>query len=215
MLDALKQAVGRAREELHANLTLSRGALISAFDRDQKTILVSPAHRGGEVVAIGPVDEAFETPQLPAHRVLYLAHHEIGAIIHTHSHYATCWAQARLHIPCLGTLHADYFCGEIPVTRALTEVEVEGAYAFHLGKIIAGHIRADAPFACPAILVAGDGPFVWGRSVEEAVEHALALEEVARLAFHTLLLNREAMALEDYTQERHFHGPPAFHRDAS
>lgn len=197
---------------------------LSGIDRARKVVCIKPSgvpfaelqpEQMVEVDLEGQVLKGGKpSVDLPTHLVLYRAFPEIGAVVHTHSHFATCWAQARKAIPCLGTTHADYFHGEIPVTDPLTEVEVEGDYEYHTGKVIARRFRDLDPLDCPAVLVAGHGPFVWGRTVEQALEHALLLEEVARLAWHTLALNPVAQALESYTQEKHFyrkHGANAYY----
>jgi L-ribulose-5-phosphate 4-epimerase len=151
---------------------------------------------------------------LPAHLVLYKSFPHIGAVVHTHSHFATCFAQARRPIPCLGTTHADYFHGEVPVTDALTADEVADGYEKHIGDVIVRCIAGREPMAFPGVLCAGHAPFVWGRGLLQAVENAAVLEELARMAFHTLLINPAAASLEPYLLDKHFlrkHGQGAYY----
>jgi L-ribulose-5-phosphate 4-epimerase len=140
--------------------------------------------------------------------------------VHTHSTYATSFAQARRPIPCLGTTHADAFAGPVPVTRALTRREIEGDYEVNTGKVIVECVRGNrrerqadhGPGA--GVLVWGHGPFSFGTSVEEAVEHAIALEQVARMAYQTLAINPLATALPRVLHDKHFHrkhGPKAYY----
>ena len=151
---------------------------------------------------------------LPAHLVLYKSFPDAGAVVHTHSHFATCFAQARRPIPCLGTTHADYFYGEVPVTDALTAEEVADGYEKHIGDVIVRRFAGLSPMALPGVLCAGHAPFVWGRGIVQAVENAAVLEELARMAFHTLLINPAAAPLEPYLLDKHFlrkHGKGAYY----
>ncbi len=151
---------------------------------------------------------------LPAHLVLYKTFPDVGAVVHTHSHFATCFAQARRPIPCLGTTHADYFYGEVPVTDALTAEEVADGYEKHIGDVIVRRFAGCDPMAFPGVLCAGHAPFVWGRGLFQAVENAAVLEELARMAFHTLLINPAAAPLEPYLLDKHFlrkHGKGAYY----
>lgn len=148
------------------------------------------------------------------HRFLYRGFPAIGGVAHTHSPAATAFAQARREIPCLGTTHADHFAGPVPVTRALTEEEVREDYEAHTGRVIAGRFARRDYTAIPAVLVAGHGPFTWGRDAAEAVRNALALEAVARMARDTLALNPRAEPLEPWLLRKHHerkHGPGAYY----
>jgi L-ribulose-5-phosphate 4-epimerase len=155
---------------------------------------------------------------LGTHTLLYREFPEIGGVVHTHSEFATSWAQAGRSIPCLGTTHADYFHGPVPVTDPLTAAEVAEAYVRNTGAVIVRRFRKDSldPVAIPGVLVAGHAPFAWGKNVSEAVEHADVLEYIARLAFRSVLLQTGVelsdFALPVYVSEHHYqrkHGPKA------
>ena len=126
------------------------------------------------------------------------------ALSHTHSPFATAWAQAGRELPCFGTTHADHFCGAVPVSRALTIDEVRGRYEEYTGEVIAETIAGRDPALLPAVLVRGHGPFAWGKDVEEAVENAVALEATAALAMRTLLIDSKAPELDSWLRDRHF-----------
>lgn len=151
---------------------------------------------------------------LDTHTLLYREFPQIGGVVHTHSEFATSWAQACRAIPPLGTTHADYFHGPVPVTDPLTAEEVEEAYVRNTGAVIVRHFRAHRldPVAIPGVLVAGHAPFAWGKSPAAAVEHADCLEYIARLAFRTVLLNPSVPGLPAYVGDHHYqrkHGPKA------
>jgi len=156
---------------------------------------------------------------LDTHTLLYREFADLGGIVHTHSEFATSWAQAGRPIPCFGTTHADYFHGPVPVTEPLTAEEVAEAYVRNTGAVIVRRFRLENldPVAVPGVLVAGHAPFAWGRTVAEAVEHADVLEYIARLAFRTTLLRLgfdpsgpSDSAIPMYVSEHHYqrkHGP--------
>jgi L-ribulose-5-phosphate 4-epimerase len=151
---------------------------------------------------------------LETHAVLYREFPEIGGVVHTHSEFATAWAQACRPIPCLGTTHADYFHGPVPVTEALTPEEVSSGYVRNTGAVLVRCFRSANldPVAIPGALVAGHAPFAWGKTPAEAVEHADVLEYVARLAFRTVTLNNAACPIPSHVSEHHYqrkHGPRA------
>ena len=151
---------------------------------------------------------------LDTHTLLYREFAAIGGIVHTHSEFATSWAQAGRAIPCLGTTHADYFHGPVPVTEPLTAEEVAEAYVRNTGGVIARLFKTGGldPVAVPGVLVAGHAPFAWGKTVAEAVEHADVLEYIARLAFRSVLLGASESGLPVYVGEHHYlrkHGPKA------
>jgi L-ribulose-5-phosphate 4-epimerase len=150
----------------------------------------------------------------PTHLWLYRHFPGVGGITHTHSPKATAFAQARMEIPCLGTTHADHFCGPVPVTRPLTAEEVAEAYEANTGRVIVERLAGLDPLAMPAVLVAGHGPFVWGRDAADSVRNAVALEAVATMAKATLTLRRDARPLESYVLDKHHqrkHGPAAYY----
>jgi L-ribulose-5-phosphate 4-epimerase len=151
---------------------------------------------------------------LDTHTLLYREFPEIGGIVHTHSEFATAWAQASRPIPCLGTTHADYFHGPVPVTEPLTAGEVAGGYVRNTGAVIVRCFRSENldPACVPGVLVAGHAPFAWGRNPADAVEHADVLEYIARLAFRTVLLDASVNAIPTHISEYHYlrkHGPKA------
>jgi L-ribulose-5-phosphate 4-epimerase len=151
---------------------------------------------------------------LDTHTLLYREFKQIGGIVHTHSEFATAWAQACRSIPCLGTTHADYFHGSVPVTEPLTAEEVAGGYVRNTGGVIVRRFRAEGldPVAVPGVLVAGHAPFAWGKTPAEAVEHADVLEYIARLAFRTILLDASVEAIPPHVSQHHYmrkHGPAA------
>lgn len=152
----------------------------------------------------------------PTHLVLYRRLEAIGGIVHTHSPFATAWAQAGREIPCLGTTHADHFRGPVPVTRALTHDEVGDEYEAHTGEVIVETLERLGldPLEMPAALVAAHGPFTWGRDAAQAAENAIALEAVAAIAFQTVLLRPAPEPIGDDLLRRHFlrkHGPAAYY----
>ncbi|MCL4484406.1 MAG: L-ribulose-5-phosphate 4-epimerase [Bacteroidetes bacterium] len=151
----------------------------------------------------------------PTHLELYRQFETIGGIVHTHSEWATSWAQMGLPVPALGTTHADYFYGEIPCTRKLTEKEVQNQYELETGKVIVETFRKLGidPMAVPAVLVAGHGPFSWGANASEAVHNAVVLEQVTKMAHHTLSVNK-VDGIEQFLLDKHYlrkHGKDAYY----
>lgn len=226
MLENLKQSV------LEANLALVKHGLVlftwgnvSGIDRESGVVVIKPsgvpyeAMTAGDMVCVelasGNVVEGSKKPSsdTPAHLALYRAFAGVGGVVHTHSRYATVFAQANKSIPALGTTHADYFYGEIPVTRPLKKREIEGDYELATGLVIAEMLQGRDPLAVPAVLVSGHGPFAWGKDAAEAVYHAAVLEEAANMAWHTLTLNPRA-ALDKALLEKHYqrkHGKDAYY----
>ena len=151
---------------------------------------------------------------LPTHLELYKAFPNIGGVAHTHSEFATAWAQARRPIPCLGTTHADYFHGPVPVTDEMTAEEIAGEYEKETGLVIVRAFRDLDADAIPAVLVAGHGPFAWGTDAHDAVHNAASLEYIARIATHTFAVNPEARPLSRELHDKHFfrkHGAGAYY----
>ena len=150
----------------------------------------------------------------PTHQRLFQAFPEIGAVIHTHSRHATSFAQAARAIPCLGTTHADYFFGEVPLTRAMTEKEIAINYEWETGNVIAERFTSLSPLEVPAVLVQGHGPFAWGETAAKALENAVALEIVAEMAWRTLQINSGAKPISAELLGKHFrrkHGASAYY----
>lgn len=163
------------------------------------------------VVVDGTLRPSSDTP---THRRLYQALPEATAIVHTHSRHATAFAQAGRPIPCFGTTHADYFCGEVPVTATIAAPAVAGDYEWETAEVILDALRGRSASEVSAVLVRHHGPFAWGPSAPKAVETAFALELVAQLAFQSLLLQPALAPLPDYLLDRHFrrkHGATAYY----
>jgi L-ribulose-5-phosphate 4-epimerase len=150
----------------------------------------------------------------PTHRRLFQAFSSIRSVVHTHSRNAVSFAQARKPIPCFGTTHADYFYGEVPVTRPMTPAEIQSAYEWETGNVIIERFQNLDPEQVSAVLVSGHGPFAWGLSGAKAVENALALEIVAEMAWKALLINPAAKPISQALLDKHFlrkHGPEAYY----
>ncbi len=216
MLEALKAEV------LEANLELVRRGLVlhtwgnaSGIDREQGLIVIKPSGvpydtmRAEDMVVCdldGDVVEGTLKPSsdLGTHIVLYRGFDEVGGVVHSHSEYATAWAQAARPIPPLGTTHADYFYGPIPVTEELSAFEIKGDYVHNTGLAITRRFRTLDPEGIPACLVAGHAPFVWGASAHEAAHNAVVLEAVAKMASVTLRLNPNARQVSQALLDRHY-----------
>ena len=225
MLDQLKQAVYEANLRIEREgLVLLTWGNVSAVDRAQDAFVIKPSGVSYDALApdrmvpvslsSGRVLDGTLRPSsdTPTHRELYRAFPSISAIVHTHSLYATAWAQAGKEIPVLGTTHADYFEGPIPVTRPLRTREIETDYELHTASVIAERFRRLDPTRLPAVLVAGHGPFVWGASLDEAVENAIVLERTAQMASVSVSLNKSIRPLAKALLDKHFkrkHGPKA------
>jgi L-ribulose-5-phosphate 4-epimerase len=223
------------REEvLHANREIARRGLAphtfgnaSGIDRsgDEPLVVIKPS--GVDYSRLTPadlvvtnldgkiVDGALRpSSDLDTHTLLYREFPQIGGIVHTHSEFATAWAQACRPIPCLGTTHADYFHGPVPVTEPLTAEDVHDGYVRNTGAVIVRRFRKDRldPVSVPGVLVAGHAPFAWGKNAAEAVEHADVLEYIARLAFRSVLLEAPESGIPQHVLEHHYqrkHGPKA------
>jgi L-ribulose-5-phosphate 4-epimerase len=156
-----------------------------------------------DLATANPVDGSLRpSSDAPTHLVLYQRFPGAGGVVHTHSSYATAWAQAGRELPCLGTTHADHFNGAVPVTRALNPHEIAGDYEEQTGNVIAETVTD--PDGVPAVLVRGHGPFAWGADLDEAVENAVALEAVAALASRTLAIDPQLGELDATLRDRHF-----------
>jgi len=226
MLRDLKRCVWKANLDLvRHNLVILTFGNASRIDRKKGIVAIKPSGVSyedmkpedivlvdleGKVIG-GKLNPSSDTP---SHLELYRAFPAIGGITHVHSEHATMFAQAEREIPCLGTTHADHFNGPVPVTRRLKKSEVENDYEANTGKVIVERFKNLDPLEMPAVLVAGHGPFCWGRSVEEAVANSLILEKVAVMALGAKLLSLRKTALPDYLLKKHFqrkHGPRAYY----
>lgn len=217
MHDDLRRRVCAAHHAIaRAGLAPMNWGNASAIDRAAGVVCIKPsglpceAPAPDQMVLVSldgaPLDGSGKpSVDLPTHLALYEAFPGIGGIVHTHAHFATCFAQARMPIPCLGTTHADHFFGEVPLADPPDEIETGDEYERWIGGEIVRRFADLDPLEQPGVLAAGHGPFTWGRDVEQAVEHAIVLEEIARMAYHTLLLNPEAPCLERHLAEKHFH----------
>lgn len=226
MYKDLKQRVWEANRQLpkYGLVTFTWGN-VSEIDRDRGVVAIKPSGVPYEELKIddmvvldleGNVLEGNLRPSsdTPTHLILYKAFPSIGGIVHTHSPWATSWAQAGLSIPALGTTHADHFYGEIPCTRKLTESEIMGEYERETGNVIVETFREKDPLHVPGVLVNQHGPFVWGENALKAVHNAVVLEEVAKMAYHTVVLNPEIGGISQPLLDKHFfrkHGSNAYY----
>jgi L-ribulose-5-phosphate 4-epimerase len=223
-LDQLRSVVVWANQEL-ARRDLARFTFgnASAIDRARGLVAIKPSGVPyAELVPASIVVTDLEgrvvagslrpSSDLATHLVLFRAFAAIGAVVHTHSHFATAWAQARLDLPCLGTTHADYFHGPVPVTAELTGPEIAREYEANTGHAIVRRLSGHDPMTMPAVLVAGHASFCWGADAGRAVETAAVLEEVAALAYRTRTLAPAGESISSELLSRHFfrkHGPSA------
>jgi len=215
-LEALRSAV------LEANLELVRRGLIlytfgnaSGIDRESGLVAIKPSGvpyeelKPADLVVTdlqGKIVEGSLRPSsdLGTHLLLYRAFPAIGGVVHTHSEFATAWAQSGREIPAYGTTHADYFYGPVPVTEELTEEEVGGDYVLNTGHAIVRRFEKLDPLAVPAVLVAGHAPFCWGVTATDAVHNAVVLEAVARMAYYTSTLNAACPGVAQHLLDRHY-----------
>ena len=226
MLEKLKQEVCAANVDLEkTGLVIQTWGNVSGISRSEGLVVIKPSGveyknlTADDMVVIdlnGKIVEGNKRPSsdTPTHIELYKAFPSINGITHTHSLYATIFAQAGKEIPCLGTTHADTFSGDVPVTRLLTKDEVEIEYEKNTGKIIIERFRKLDPLHIPGILVAGHAPFAWGKDASESVKNAQTLERVAEMALGTLQLNPGIKSLRKYILNKHFqrkHGPNAYY----
>lgn len=227
MLEALKDTVCEANLELsRRGVVLYTWGNVSGIDRARGLVVIKPSgvpYQGmqpSDMVVVdleGHIVEGTLRPSsdTPTHLELYKAFPEIGGVVHTHSTHAVVFAQAGMEIPPLGTTHADYFYGAVPVSRSVTLDEVQEAYEKNTGRVIVEtvHETEREPLAVPGVLVRNHGPFTWGKDPAEAVYHSVVLEEIAEMAWKTLQIN-PAAALPPYILEKHYqrkHGPKAYY----
>jgi L-ribulose-5-phosphate 4-epimerase len=225
----LRQIVARANNDVaSAGLVVHAFGNASQVDRDSGVFAIKPSGipcedvTAEEVVVVALDDGAVvwggnrPSSDTPTHRALFNGMDEVGGVVHTHSRFATAWAQARLAIPCLGTTHADHFRGAVPVTRPLSDDEISGDYEANTGRVIVDMYGPGGldPDDAPGALVASHGPFAWGPDAAAAVKMAAAMEVIAELALHTLAIEPGRPPIEEALLERHFsrkHGPLAYY----
>lgn len=226
MLESLKKVVYEANQALpkYKLVTFTWGN-VSGIDREKGLVVIKPSGVKYEEMTVddmvvvdleGNVVEGNLRPSsdTPTHLVLYKNFPDIGGVVHTHSPWATSWAQAGKSIPPLGTTHADYFYGSIPCTRPMTADEIKNDYELETGNVIVETFKNIDPVAVPGVLVHGHGPFNWGKDPLEAVHNAVVMEEVAKLAFRTVMLNPQIKNLDQNLQDKHYfrkHGENAYY----
>ena len=222
------------RQVYEANMLLPKYGLVtftwgnvSAIDRESGLFVIKPS--GVEYESMKPEDMVVmdlngnrvegklrPSSDTPTHLELYKAFPEIGGIVHTHSSYATSWAQAGRSIPCYGTTHADYIYGEVPCVRCLTKEEIDEAYETNTGKLIVSEFKRSKKeiMAVPAVLCKNHGPFTWGKDAKDAVHNAVVLEEVAKMAYRTESINSKVEPAPQELQDKHYyrkHGACAYY----
>lgn len=225
-LQALREEVFEANRELvRKGLVVFTFGNASGFDRASGQVVIKPSgvpydsmtpddlvitDRDGQVVegSLRPSSD------LPTHLALYQAFNGVNGVVHTHSRYATAWAQAGVAIPCLGTTHADYFRGPIPVTPNMAACDIKDRYEWNTGQVIIERFRGLDPLSTPAVLVAGHAPFCWGTSASDAAHTAAIVEEIAHMAYLTFTIKADVEGISDTLRDKHFlrkHGPAAYY----
>ena len=225
MLEKLKIIVFKANIDLVSKgLVIHTWGNVSGRDFKSGLIVIKPSGVGYEsmkpedMVVIDPEGKVVEgksrpSTDAPTHLLLYKTYEALGGVVHTHSSFATSWAQAGKSIPPFGTTHADHYYGEVPCTRLLTDKEIESDYEINTGKVIVERLGAVNPLTIPSVLVNSHGPFCWGTDVDNAVYNAVALEEIARMAFYTVLLGKSEPVNKSLL-DKHFkrkHGSDAYY----
>lgn len=227
MLEKLKAEVCQANLDLVAEgLVIQTWGNVSGIDRERGLVVIKPSgvpydglkpeHQVVVSLETGEIVEGKLKPSsdTPTHLVLYRAFPAVGGIVHTHSLYATAWAQAKQEIPALGTTHADFCYGPVPCTRPLTAPEIHTNYEANTGHVIAERFSKLDPLACPAVLVASHAPFAWGKTVPDAVQNAIVLEQVARMASETLRIRPAFEPVPQSLLDKHYfrkHGEGAYY----
>lgn len=226
MLEKLKEEVWKA------NLLLPKYGLItftwgnaSGIDRESGLVVIKPSGiaydsmTAGDMVVVDPDGRVIEgkwkpSSDTPTHLELYKAFPACGGIVHTHSRWATSFAQAGKAIPVMGTTHADYFYGDIPCTRPMTETEIRGEYEKETGKVIAETFRDKDPASIPGVVVNSHGPFAWGTDVMNAVHNAVVMEEIAFMDWHAIMIHPENRRIPQELLDKHYlrkHGKDAYY----
>lgn len=226
MLEKLKEEVYRANLDLVKHgLVIFTWGNVSGIDRERGLVVIKPSGvsyddmRAEDMVVVdlatGKVVEGDLRPSsdTPTHLAIYRAFPEVGGVVHTHSTYATAWAQAGIDLPNIGTTHADYFHDAIPCTEDMTREEVEGDYELETGNVIVRRFKELNPVHTPGVLVKNHGPFAWGKNPHDAVHNAVVMEQVAKMASIAFAVN-PALTMNPLLIEKHFnrkHGPNAYY----
>ena len=225
MLEELKEKVCQANLDLvRHGLVIFTWGNVSAIDPESGLVVIKPSGvsydsmKASDMVVVdmdGKVVEGDLNPSsdTPTHLVLYKAFPEIGGVVHTHSTYATAWAQAGIDLPNIGTTHADYFHDAVPCTADMSRAQVEGEYELETGNVIVERFKGLNPVHTPGVLVKNHGPFTWGKDAFEAVHNAVVLEQVAKMAFISFSVN-PSLTMNPLLVEKHFsrkHGPNAYY----
>ncbi len=228
MLETLKQAVFKANIELvNQGLVIYTWGNVSGIDRESGLVVIKPSgvdyeKMTAEDMVIVDLDghivegELRPSSDMPTHLALYKAFDQIKSVVHTHSEWATSWAQSGRSIPCYGTTHSDYFYGEIPCTRKLNETEIKGNYEYETGNVIIETIlnKGYQALEIPGVVVFNHGPFTWGKSPSDAVHNARVLEEVSKMAYRTEQLNHSVVSVDQVLLDKHYlrkHGKSAYY----
>jgi L-ribulose-5-phosphate 4-epimerase len=225
MLDKLKERVFKSNLDLvrHGLVILTWGN-VSGIDRESGMVVIKPSGvdykkmQASDMVVLSPDGNVIEgkykpSTDAPTHILLYNTFPGLGGVVHTHSTYATSWAQSGKSIPPFGTTHADHFYGAVPCTRMLTDKEIATDYEANTGKVIIETIGKNDPLSIPSMLVNCHGPFCWGTDPESAVYNAVALEEISRMALYTVLLGKKE-AVGKFLLDKHYkrkHGDDAYY----
>jgi L-ribulose-5-phosphate 4-epimerase len=225
MLEQLKEDVYQANVDLVKHgLVIFTWGNVSGIDREKELVVIKPSgvdydHMKPEDMVVvdleGKVVEGNYKPSsdTATHVILYKNFEDIGGVVHTHSEWATIWAQSGKPVPPLGTTHADYFYGSIPCTRKLTKAEIESAYEKETGNVIVETFQNIDPNAIPGVLVNNHGPFSWGKDVHNAVHNAVVMEAVSKMAYYTLNINK-VTPIDQYLLDKHYlrkHGKNAYY----
>jgi L-ribulose-5-phosphate 4-epimerase len=231
MLEELKKQVYKANLQLpQLRLVVFTWGNVSGIDREKGLFVIKPSGvpydelKPEDMIVVNMSGEKVEgrlnpSSDTPTHCELYNHFPTIGGVVHTHSRWATIWAQSGRSVPAYGTTHADYFYGEIPCTRAMTTEEIRGEYEKETGKVIVETFQGKNPEYVPAVLVKSHGAFTWGKDCDEAVYHSAVLEEIAMMAWHTETISESPVAkMQQAILDKHFlrkHGDNAYYGQTS
>lgn len=230
MLEKLKKEVFDANMELQAKgMVIYTWGNVSGIDRDKQLVVIKPSGvdyetmKPEDMVVVDLEGNVVEGNYKPSsdtatHLVLYKQYPAIGGVVHTHSTWAVTFAQAGMSVPAFGTTHADYFYGDIPCTRELTEQEIGDSYELNTGKVIVETIGDSDPMAIPGILVKNHGPFAWGKTPSGSVYNAVVLDKVSEMAYKTMTLNPRVPRVSQYLLDKHYfrkHGANAYYGQGS